>query len=808
MNKVKIAAVCLFLLGCLGVAKAQTPSNTFEKDIAQKFEYYKAKKQQGVLFAHFDKNIYSFEEYAWFTAYLIDGKGINDVISVILVNDEDRSIVMKDKFMMDSGYASGSMFLPDSIPPGNYSFILYTNRIKDNQPENVFVQQITLKGRASANYKAQLILQDTAKIAPATGRKVLLLTDIAGANQVSGATVNYFLGNKEQPAMSGSVKTDAAGQYTFTIPSNKITTGNNVLYAQITYNGETKSMKIMLPVQSVPTVRFYPEGGNLADGVESVVGWEAKNASGAFHAAKGTLYKDGTAVDTVSTNEFGMGKFKLTPQAGANYYVKLNTDGATDSVHQLPKILTNVPVLNVTKAVANDSLVLTLKSKLPGKYFVLLHNYQQLFSSTPIQADGKSQYIDLKDIPRGITEVTILDSLERPVAERLFFAHYNKRNVVEITTDKTEYKTRQKVTVKLHMSMANGSKPTDGFVSVAAVQGSRLDPMKTNDIESYFYLNNELGAFPVKQNYFSGSASDKNFLENILLIKGWRRYSWPELMQTTAADTIVKDESLAYTGSIKHLNKPVKAVTPFTLTRDSARNSFVSTANGTFTLTNDKMYVSENEKVHLFVNGNESADYFFTVNDPYVAINKQVAEQFILPTYNYVVSKSADQVSLKGFETSIQLKEVQIRGSNDTLMNACGDYYCINGILNCPNHHHDKQNHVPIKGKTYYIFNPLTQQKKPFVYQGCNPDDNNADKGFAGIHYNIDFYPADYSIDNPTSPDLLSTLYWNHLYSADSENKAEISFYTSDITGQFKIVVQGTTDKGIVYGEKTINVVK
>jgi len=807
MNYLKIT-VALILISCFGIADAQTQSNSFEQTLAKKFEYYKARKQQGVLFAHFDKTIYSFEEYAWFTAYLIDGKPNNDVVSIILVNDENRAIVMKDKFTMDSGYSSGSMFLPDSIPPGNYSFVLYTNRVKDGQPENVFVQQIMLKGRASATYKASLILQDTAKMAPATGRKVLLMTDIPGAHIASGAAIKYFLGDKEKPIISGTAKTDEAGQYLFTIPANKIKAGNNVLYAQVDYNGEVKSLKVTLPVQAMPTVKFYPEGGNLADDVESIIGWEVKNTAGVFRAAKGTLYKDGTAIDSVSTNEYGMGKFKLTPQAGGSYYVKLNTEGPGDSLHKLPAVLANVPVLAIQKAVTNDSLMLTLKSKSAGKYFVLLHNYQQLFSSTEVQADGKSLFFDLKDIPRGITEITVLDDQERPVAERLFFAHYNLHNVANITTDKEEYKTRQKVTVKLNIATANGSKTTDGFVSVAAVQSSRLDPVKTNDIESYFYLNNELGAFPLKQNYFSGSAADKNFLENILLIKGWRRYNWPELMQTTVADTAAKDESLVYTGNIKHLNKPVKAVTPFTLTRDSARNSFVSLANGTFTLPNDKMYVSENEKVHLFVNGNESAEYQFAVNDPYVAINKQMAATFTLPIYDYVLNKPAEPVSMKGFESSIQLREVEIRGSNDTLMNACGDYVCINGIVNCPNHHHDKQNHIPIKGKTYYIFNPLTQQKKEFVYQGCNPDDNNAEKGFAGIHYNIDFYPADYSVDNPTDPDLLSTLYWNHLYSADSENKAEISFYTSDITGPFKIVVQGMTDKGVVYGEKTINVVK
>jgi len=69
---------------------------------------------------------------------------------------------------------------------------------------------------AEISYKATLLLEDTAKIAPEAGRKVLLVTNAGGMRLVSGATVKYYLGDKQHPVMVGTVKTDAAGQYLFT----------------------------------------------------------------------------------------------------------------------------------------------------------------------------------------------------------------------------------------------------------------------------------------------------------------------------------------------------------------------------------------------------------------------------------------------------------------------------------------------------------------------------------------------------------------------------------------------------------------
>src|SRR6185312_15267892 len=110
----------------------------------------------------------------------------------------------------------------------------------------------------------------------------------------------------------------------------------------------------------------------------------------------------------------------------------------------------------VNKAIANDSLHIRLVSKYAGKYYLFIHNYRQAFFYIPVEvgAAGKNILISLQDVPKGLNSITVLDSLQRPCVERIFFAHYDRQIKTEIATDKQEYTTRQKVELKLKLNSA------------------------------------------------------------------------------------------------------------------------------------------------------------------------------------------------------------------------------------------------------------------------------------------------------------------------------------------------------------------
>ena len=54
-------------------------------------------------------------------------------------------------------------------------------------------------------------------------------------------------------------------------------------------------------------------------------------------------------------------------------------------------------------------------------------------------------------------------------------------------------------------------------------------------------------------------------------------------------------------------------------------------------------------------------------------------------------------------------------------------------------------------------------------------------------------------------PAFVSTLYWNHGVLLNSKDQ-EFTFYTGDITGKFRIVVQGMSNTDLIYGQQFFEV--
>jgi hypothetical protein len=69
------------------------------------------------------------------------------------------------------------------------------------------------------------------------------------------------------------------------------------------------------------------------------------------------------------------------------------------------------------------------------------------------------------------------------------------------------------------------------------------------------------------------------------------------------------------------------------------------------------------------------------------------------------------------------------------------------------------------------------------------------------------FYMPDYETKKSSEPDNRQTLYWNpELILLPNQPNQPIRFYTSDIPGTYLIQLQGMTDKGPVFAERTITV--
>jgi hypothetical protein len=787
-----IKILLLLLLG--GKVSAQS-NNAVLDSIIKHADYYRQKKANQLMFVHLDKTVYVNNDVVWFAAYLLvsDAKNVtgHKVLSAAMVNNNDQKIAVQGRFVVNNGLACGNLTVPDTVPPGHYTFVAYTNRILDNKPEVYFTQPITIKTAIDPTFST-IVTLDTLYKDPTNIRVIINAQTKNGP--LNGANINYYLGVKKM-RVEGKAKTNVIGSYTLLLPKDHINAEQHTLEVQVKSGMETKTLNLNIPVKKqVPDIKFYPEGGHLISGLPNKVGWEVKTTGGTAIKTNAVLFADNKAIDTIATDSYGMGIFYLVPGTKINYTVKLLDDNADNTSYNLPVALANGIVLRMGNALVNDSLNFKVISNYRGKINLVIHNYKQVFSSTVFNGAQEGRYIKigLTTVPRGLNSLTFLDSLQRPIAERMFFAHYNQKPKLDITMVNAEPGLRQKVHLKLKLSSITGA-PANGVVSVACVQDNRFTVKNDNNIEHYVYLQSEIDNLPLKDNIMGDAGIDRQYLNELLLVRGWSKYKWPELMQTTPLDTMKVYVFPQFNGTVKRL-------------------SLSSDNKGGFTLADDHVITLADKKIRLIVSG-ESDQYQIKVNDPYGNISAVLAKNIEADNIDEVTTQDTKEFVLTGFERATHLKEVTIKASTKDKFinrrmaigaNACGDYVCRFDILNCPNHRRATDNRPPVLNEVLQIPGQGYGQ-----YWGCNEWELKGGMiAFAGVYKQKEFYGADYTKINPPEPDYLSTLYWKQGIILNPDKETDISFYTSDITGKFRIVVQGITNEDVVYGESSFVVKK
>ncbi|HTK19812.1 MAG TPA: hypothetical protein VL442_09880 [Mucilaginibacter sp.] len=744
------------------------------------------------------------------------------ILSVILVDDSCHSVAFQQKYPIADGLCFGHFLIPDSIPPGDYSLITYTNILTDGTPQDIFTQPITIKEPSGQVFSATLTILDTNQNTTNNDQKVLLKLEDPLHHPIIGATAKWNLGGNPNRKPDETVKTDSQGQYIFSIPQNLISKGNNTLNVTTTYLNETKDVQVVLPSAIwKPDIKFFPEGGELVDGVESVVGWEAKTARGAPTEIKGILYKDGKVIDTIITNQYGIGRFKLAPATAHEYQIKVIGD-ASDSSYMLPKALKKGVVLTLKHAILNDSLRINLKSTSPQKYTIVIHNFRQVFYTFPLEINSAGGIIDvnLQRLPKGLSTITVLDSLKRPCAERIFFAHYSQRTPIHVVTDRLEYGPRQKVKVKLRLdSICNDS--TRAAVTIACVQSSRVLVKKANDMASYIYLRNELEALPIKEEYMGQSNADRDYLETILLVKGWRRYKWQQMVEESVDTISNKEIGIMINGSVSLNGRPLKKPTHIMVKTDSATNVIITDARGNFQLDKDMLLTNERKRVHLLLEYSKDDGYKIKMNNFFGKLNDSLRSSLMPADYSLTGFRSDNNEieNPTGARRIIRLKEVRIKSSRDNVYkedpladiilkpqrNKCGDWVCRYNVLNCTLHPLEPDNTLPVIGRTYYVDGSTDK----VVYKGCTVVPNQLEKiSLEGINYPKEFYGSDYSRFSLPEPEYQSTIYWKNVCYITKGKETELSFYTSDLTGTFQIIVQGVSSSDLIYQKIEFNVKK
>ena len=436
------------------------------------------------------------------------------------------------------------------------------------------------------------------KLAQNTSKSKVIYVDLVSPNH---KIIETKIIGVEQGSGKGDFKINStfkSGHYTIRAYTNFMRNFEDAFFFRkpIYIRGVTNLEESTSESKQTYSIQFFPEGGDLVNGLESTIAIKAVDNKGKGVSIDGKIIDEkNQEVVTVQTNEKGFGKFQLTPKSNQFYIFKTEINGQIIQ-EKLPEILPSGVVIktsNLELEIINIQITTNDGNFKNGT--LIGHHHGKIFMEKKLTNNPQNNFVlDATEIPVGILHFTVFDNSNQPRAERLMFNYNGLMNFnVDIKANQTAYQSRQKVQLKLDIYDDEGEVlPADLSLSVTENLISNPTLSKEN-IQSYLLLSADLkGQIEQPIDYFKDSEiATRKSLDLLLMTQGWRRFVWQDILKTPTKNYVYQPETgLAITGTTTEINAPTKPVQSVGFLSELSNNfsmlPFESNTNGQFSIEN------------------------------------------------------------------------------------------------------------------------------------------------------------------------------------------------------------------------------
>ena len=322
-----------------------------------------------------------------------------------------------------------------------------------------------------------------------------------------------------------------------------------------------KSMK-QRPVEKQKglSVRFYPEGGQLVEGLSSVVGIEVMDRDSGWLDISGVLVAaDGRELATVATIHDGMGTFLYRPE-GKPAQVVFQVDGKKRSF-TLPAAQPRGYVMQVSSRAESFDIQVSRSAGMadePMALFIFSQGIPQSYVPVDFgQGDTKRLKVLTDDLPAGIVRFSLVNADGQPLADRFGYVYPGQLPQLQGEVDGDLFRPYQAVPARLKLVGADGQPLRDATVSVSVRDGIESDFQNYGDnIMTDLLLTSDLKGYIHQPGFYfvNKSAARRKLLDNLLLIRGWRRYDIEEAFGTkTFQPKYLPEDQLTLYGQVRSM---------------------------------------------------------------------------------------------------------------------------------------------------------------------------------------------------------------------------------------------------------------
>ena len=311
---------------------------------------------------------------------------------------------------------------------------------------------------------------------------------------------------------------------------------SSLLYFQPVNIVPSKPTPKKIVAKSIASLVLFPEGGDLVQGVSTVVAFKATDQYGTpLNISGKVMDENDTIITSFSCVHDGMGYFDIVPLEGKRYSAVWKDDHNMEHKKDLPEAKKDGIVLSTIYTTKLVQFTITRpgnQQPVPATYHIIAQMQQAVMYSATIHLSEKNSvtaYINTDSLPNGILQLTVFNESQVPVGERLVFInnHNYYFNTAISTTEKTMAKRGKNI---LQLEIADSLLSN---LSIAVTDAS-VNPVTGNEenIITQLLLTSDLKGYVFNPAYYFSSDDDsvKQHLDLVMMTNGWRRFKWDDVL--------------------------------------------------------------------------------------------------------------------------------------------------------------------------------------------------------------------------------------------------------------------------------------
>jgi hypothetical protein len=822
LKSVAVAITTMLLLGSLmpSTFTEEFMKNDFLIGLTAKLKKINSDRPEDRVYLQFDKPMYKPGETIWFSAFVRNGADLkasikSEILHVELI-DPKGNVSKKINLIAHKGKTNAEFEITKNMMGGIYKVKAYTNWQKNDN--TFFEKEIQVQKVVLPRLKMKLEFQ---RKAYGPGDNVIAKLDLNTLENLPLSDYNfeYVAMLNGEKILTKKLLTNQIGEayVKFDLPK-ELNSSDGLLNVMIAYEGKTESISRSIPITlGNINLSFFPEGGDLVEGLETRIGFKALNEFGKPSDIEGVVKNSrGSVVASFTSFHNGMGAFNFEPKIGEEYQVFITNPKGIDKAYSLPESLKRGWVLNVANK-EKDELVISVNSTENERMSIMCQVRGVDYFSREINVTrGSNEYkVPLEDFPVGVAQITLFDSRDIERAERLVFVNKDRKLNIEIKTNKEKYLPREKVKMTLRVTDERGlSVPANLSMSVVDDKLLSFADDKTSTILTSLLLENDIKAKVEEPKFYFDPNEEKadEALNYLLMTDGWRRFTWEEVQEDNFKTIAYQGERAIVSGKITdNQGKGVSAAT--IRLNDGKQKTYKTDENGFYEMLDIDLYapiyatVSSDglQNQSLYINSYRD-NYNMSLNPPYKyqTLTKSANNNRVRRNNNVPQAAGAVGVDvLEDFEAPMI--------ERDMVNVAFAEKVQLMDVNNEQDKQVEQEN------------NELEELAMDEIVAGFDWDqraDKNKKKDMAGnarminqkqvpaqkmYHRSKEFPKIDYANSQiiEVRTDFRETIYWDGNIAVNSKGLAYVEFYNNDAVSSFRATVEGVGVGLVGRSEKT-----